>query len=200
MQRYLWIDLETTGLDPTTDFILEVGWIITDYKFEQATKVQSHVIVEPTGDALRTLAQNQFVFDMHRGTGLVDQLVVGRGYSLKHVEKWIMGDIARRTNEGDTWHLAGSSVGFDRGFIEKWMPELAAKLHHRILDVSSLRLLVIAAGLTVDELEIVNQHRAAADIEHSFAYASNLKDMLKNWGNSFDTRGTIPDQSWIEEL
>ena len=188
MQRYLWIDLETTGLDATSDFILEVAWIITDYKFGVPTRTQSYVISEDTGDALRTLDQNKFVTKMHIESGLYGYLFRTGTESIEKVEDYILGDMRRRTNEGDTWHLAGSSVHFDRAFIDNNMPELAAKLHHRILDVSSLKLLAAAVGLKFDLPENVNPHRAANDIEHSLDYAREFRDMLR----TSDTRGTTP--------
>lgn len=42
---YLWIDLETTGLDPDNDRIIEVGWFLSEDCI-QLTQAQS-VLITP---------------------------------------------------------------------------------------------------------------------------------------------------------
>ena len=42
-------------------------------------------------------------------------------------------------SQGDRVVLAGNSVGNDRRFVDKYMPEVAKRLHYRLIDVSSFK-------------------------------------------------------------
>ncbi|MEO7364278.1 MAG: exonuclease domain-containing protein, partial [Candidatus Saccharimonadales bacterium] len=63
--------------------------------------------------------------------------------------------------------LAGNSIHSDRGFIKQWWPQLDLKLHYRMLDVSSLK--IVMQGKYGVEFEKKNSHRAFDDIQASIA-------------------------------
>jgi oligoribonuclease (3'-5' exoribonuclease) len=69
---YLWIDLETTGLDPDNDRIIEVGWFISS-GFEQLTPEQS-VLITPDKIAWELMQQDLFVQTMHTENGLIKDM------------------------------------------------------------------------------------------------------------------------------
>jgi oligoribonuclease len=134
MKDLLWLDLETTGLDPDNDEILMVAASRTD----EAGKMMTSVLttVSPT-KALKDL--DPVVQEMHTRSGLWD-MVCSDGKTAREAEARVFQLIA----PGEKLVLAGNSIHFDRRFIIKHMPALHKVLHYRMLDVSSLK---VAAGV-----------------------------------------------------
>jgi oligoribonuclease len=66
--------------------------------------------------------------------------------------------------------LCGNSVGQDKRFLVRYMPQLNDFLHYRVIDVSTIKVLVKEwYGGSVEPPEKGEQHRALADIEDSIA-------------------------------
>lgn len=170
--NFLFIDLETTGLDPFNDKIVEVAWTTTKGDLRMPMSIFSRTIV-PMGDALQRIYANPVVEEMHRKTGLLDELEHGDVELLSRlprVEEEIVDHLRRRSNEGERWHYVGASVHFDAGFIAHWMPRLAKRMHHRILDTSSLKLALGSMGIELPEPANQNSHRAANDVQEVIDY------------------------------
>lgn len=168
---YLAVDLETTGLEPGVDQILEVAWAPLDAQFNRLAPTQS-MVVEMTPASRALLMQNEYARNMHQANGLIADSLAG-GLPLSVVEKVIQAS-------ADTWVWAepqltvfGSSVHFDLGFIKAHMPDLAKWLHYRCLDVTTLISFARAAGAWQDEDRAI-AHRAADDIDWSIAAAQKI--------------------------
>ena len=73
--------------------------------------------------------------------------------------------------------LAGNSIHSDRAFIKSYWPELDLKLHYRMLDVSSFKILM--QGKYGHVFDKDSNHRAFDDIQASIA---ELQDYIK-WFN-----------------
>jgi len=170
----LWLDLETTGIDPVNDHILEVAWRITNDSLIPWSVTKSHV-VRPSKDAWRQLQQTPFVMDMHVENGLLAHIDADVDLVLlEDVEDEILKDV----NIIDApWMIAGSSAHFDLSFIREHMPRLAEKLSHRTYDVTTLKTLFKSVG-HMDDIRNEGKHRAANDIDNSLAYAWMYRDIL----------------------
>lgn len=137
--RILWLDLEMTGLDPQKDVILEVGAIITDWKFNEIASYHG-IVKQPTLKLKRRLADNAVFWDANPESrdGLLKQNTTGK--SLRVIEKEIIELIDNNFKAGIPVVLAGNSVHMDRRFIIEHWPKFDARLHYRMLDVSAWKL------------------------------------------------------------
>jgi oligoribonuclease len=166
--KYLWIDLETTGLFPDMCHILEVAAVCTD----------SDLLVITRGDWAVSCPEipahcDDFVTDMHAGNGLWSACRES-DLSVEDVEIEILGMVGTRFVDRPI--IAGASVHFDRKFIRRYMPTLDAKLSHRHFDVSTLRMsLEDATGAT---RRSNGAHRAMPDILESISMARDVRSWI----------------------
>lgn len=129
----LWVDLEMTGLDEQTDSILELAAVITDFQLKPLEEF--HRVVYQPDEVLKNM--NDWCKKTHGESGLT--AAVPKGTPLATVEKELLEILGRHFSTSDRIVLAGNSVGNDRRFIDRYMPELAKRLHYRLVDVSSFK-------------------------------------------------------------
>ncbi|MDB5166112.1 MAG: oligoribonuclease [Candidatus Saccharibacteria bacterium] len=166
--KLLWVDLEMTGLDAQNDVILEVAAIVTDFDFKVLDKYEA--VIWQSDEALER--GNEWAKQQHASSGLLERVrMAGRP------ESDVTHELAAFVNAhfGDEPAiLAGNSIHNDRIFIKRWWPEVEDLLHYRMLDVSSLKIIMQAKyGVPFEKTE---DHRALGDIEASIA---ELKFYLK---------------------
>lgn len=128
----VWIDLETTGLDPRKDAICEIAVIVTDDDLNTLATYAS-VVKTPKRKVRR---MDDFVVGMHTKSGLLADLPKATK-SLKAIEAEVIALLDEAGVEKRAL-LGGNSVHFDRGFINNQMPALANKFSHQHLDVSAI--------------------------------------------------------------
>lgn len=190
---YIMLDLETTGLDPQDDYILEVAWTIVDKleDFDPANQVFSYLIDQkvlgdlPFGKRFKRI--DPVVQKMHTESGLRAALVA------KGTPKWrlniVDAAVADELGEHEGPHyLVGNSIRLDRAFIETHMPLTAASLHYRQLDVTALRLMFEGLGIEIEptvDPSLVG-HRAADDVRASIHQLLDYRDWLKDAVRAFD--------------
>jgi oligoribonuclease len=129
-----WIDLEMTGLDERSDVIIQAALIVTNAELEPLEEFVCDVW-QPE-DALAQMTP--FVREMHERTGLIERVRQSKMH-LAMAEKQLLERVAGWCSYPAT--LCGSSIGYDKRFIDHWMPGLAGYLSYRTIDVSSLKLL-----------------------------------------------------------
>ena len=189
MTMYLWIDLETTGLDPDYDRVIEVGWFLSDHHIK-ITDPQS-VLITPDKIAWELMQQDTFVQTMHTENGLLKDMESFGTILIEDAEDQILEDLDKEA--GDILLiLSGASVHFDRGFIRNWMPRLERRLSHRHMDVSALRLFFDSQGFaSYGEKIRPTVHRALEDVEDTFdlfcRYAELVQELEYGYNNRTDT-------------
>ncbi|TNC46902.1 oligoribonuclease [Mumia zhuanghuii] len=134
MDRLVWIDCEMTGLDLVNDALIEVAAIVTDFDLNPVA-AGIDVVIKPPREALDQM--NDVVTQMHTSSGLLDEL--DAGMALADAEQVVLDYIKQHVPEPGRAPLAGNSVGTDRAFLLRDMPELESHLHYRVVDVSSIK-------------------------------------------------------------
>lgn len=165
-ENLVWIDCEMTGLDVEKDCLVEIAVLVTDSELNILDEGLS-VVIKPREDSLAGMGE--FVTNMHRESGLLDQF--HDGVSLEQAEAKVLEYVKRFAPEARTAPLAGNSIGTDRMFINRYMPNLDSHLHYRNVDVSSIKELVRRwyPKVYFQLPKKSGGHRALADIRESIA-------------------------------
>ena len=131
----VWIDCEMTGLDLTRDKLIEVAVLITDSELNVLDPGMDLVI---SADDADLDGMNDVVVEMHAKSGLTE-LVRASTLTLAEAEQQLLAYIKQFVPDRRTAPLCGNSIGTDRGFLARDMPELDDHLHYRMVDVSSIK-------------------------------------------------------------
>ncbi|WP_298804508.1 oligoribonuclease [uncultured Pseudokineococcus sp.] len=163
-QRIVWIDCEMTGLDLERDALVEVAVLVTDSELEVVGEGLD-VVIAPPPEALEQM--RDVVRDMHTSSGLLEELAAGT--TLEDAQRQVLEHVRALVPEARKAPLAGNSVGTDRGFLARDMPDLVEHLHYRIIDVSSVKELARRwyPRAYFASPEKAGGHRALADIRES---------------------------------
>ncbi len=170
MNKFCFIDLETSGLNPLVDKILEVGCIITNDKLEE---IETYSAVPH--QEIASLQMDSWCFETHTASGLLEE-VAKSTIRLDEIEK-DLDKIMRRHFPVSRAALCGNSINFDKRFIETYMPIVARRLHYRVIDVSSFMLGVsMYHGITIPKTREVTVHRVMPDLRDSIYYLKTYLD------------------------
>lgn len=154
-----------TGLDPQRDALLEIATIITDYDL----RIVAHGPVFAIHQSEARLAgMDAWNRRTHKKSGLLDR-VRGEGVSVEEAERQTLAFVKRYCYVRSA-PLCGNSIGQDRQFLARYMPALEAFLNYRVVDVSSIKILVKEwYGKKLQPPKKKETHRALDDIEESIA-------------------------------
>ena len=160
--RLVWIDLEMTGLDPEKMVIIEIASVITDDNLNVIAEGPNIAINYPD-DILSGM--DEWSMTYHSASGLLDRVRSSR-YNCLQAEKETLKFLQLHCKK-DKSPLAGNSVWQDRRFMARHMPELEGFFHYRIVDVSSIKELVLRWYPTLPPYEKKKSHMALEDIYES---------------------------------
>jgi oligoribonuclease len=132
--RLVWIDCEMTGLDTEADALIEVAALVTDFELNVLGDGVD-VVIKPPVEAVEQM--NDVVRTMHTSSGLLEELEAG--IDLATAEKTVLDYVREHVSEPRKAPLAGNTVGTDRLFLARDMPQLEGFLHYRVVDVSSIK-------------------------------------------------------------
>lgn len=164
--KLIWLDLETTGLDASKEKILEVYAAEADLSapFTITRELVNSTAYFSSGQAEVLERDNPFVHTMHTKNGLLADCARSL-VSVKDIERALLDVVPVIEDRNELPTLAGSTVHFDLGFIRVHMPTLAARLHYRVFDMSSIKMLARALG--AEKWPRAEAHRAKEDVIES---------------------------------
>lgn len=173
-RKFLFIDIETTGLDPERHEMLELGAVLTDDKFNELARFHTYIRTE---SALHEW--DPWSVEQHIKSGLVLRSMKGLCASDAVIE---LGTWAEKAGCDKETQLAGSSIQFDLSFMREVVGDFEEGLKnfsHRRFDLSSFRTLDKLTGANllpkqVDEMPHTALEDIAFDIEHA-------KKLLRIW-------------------
>lgn len=168
----IWIDLEMTGLDTGSDYIIEIATVVTD----------ANLTILAEGPVL-AIHQAEHVLDamdewntrQHGRSGLVERVRMSN-VDEREAERRTLEFLANWVPPGRS-PMCGNSICQDRRFLARCMPELERFFHYRNLDVSTLKELArrwaprVLEGLTKD-----SSHQALSDIHDSIRELQHYRE------------------------
>lgn len=161
----VWLDLEMTGLDADHDVILEIAVIVTNIDLTTIVEGPDLVIHQPQ-DKLQKM--ENIVREMHTKSGLLERVAASK-ISVAAAEKEVMDFIKK--NCAQEIHFAGNTIYQDRTFLKRYMPKLNERGHYRMVDVSTLKILIQSwyPNSTENRFKKSKAHRALEDVRESIA-------------------------------
>lgn len=173
-ENLIWIDLEMTGLIPETDLIIEIATVITDKNLN--ILAQGPVLAVHQSDAALA-AMDEWNQTHHGQSGLIDRVKASaisdaeaQRQTIEFLQQWV---------PANTSPMCGNSIGQDRRFLYRYMPQLEAYFHYRNLDVSTVKELAARwAPQVKDSFTKQTAHQALEDIIESI-------DELKHYRQHF---------------
>jgi oligoribonuclease len=165
-ERLVWLDLEMTGLDLDRHVIVEIAALVTDDDLEPVDDGIDLIVHQPPS-ALAEM--DDFVRNMHTKSGLLPEIEAST-LSLADAGAQVLDYVRGHVAEGSS-PLCGNSIGVDRRFLDRQLPELDRYIHYRSIDVSSFKELcrrwypLVYKGRPGKN----ETHRALADVQESIA-------------------------------
>ena len=173
--KLVWMDLEMTGLDPETDVIIEIATVITDSQLNVIAEGPDLVIKRDPSLFAGMDSWNQ---EHHTKSGLWAAVVsstISEAEAERQTLEFLKKHVALRESP-----LCGNSVWQDRRFLGRYMKQLEAHLHYRLIDVSTLKELGArwhpqrASGFAKKK----NSHRALDDVYESIEELKFYREAL----------------------
>ncbi|MDW6002092.1 oligoribonuclease [Vibrio mangrovi] len=164
-QNLIWIDLEMTGLDPEVHKIIEIATIVTDSELNILAEGPVLAVHQPENELAK---MDEWCVTTHTKSGLVERVRQSQvteedavRLTIQFLEQWVP--------KGES-PICGNSIGQDRRFLVKYMPELEDYFHYRYLDVSTLKELTKRWKPEIlDGFQKQGSHQALDDIRESIA-------------------------------
>ncbi|RSX52671.1 ribonuclease [Bifidobacterium callimiconis] len=144
----LWMDVETTGLDPAAGCLLEIGLMVTSMDGER-TLGSLQEVIHPC-DGVRVTGVDQLrAIRMHMDNNLLAQ-AFATATSLSQAAADCDGFIHEPAWASAVLHPAGTNPDFDlrwiRAKLAVYRPSLLDGVSYRKLDLTGLRLAQLALG------------------------------------------------------
>ena len=165
-----------TGLDPARHVIVEIATLITDDDLRVVAEGPD-IVVKASEEELA--AMDEVVVNMHTRSGLLPAI---------RASETDLADAGRATLEFLRSHIAepgsvplcGNSIGTDRRFLARWLPDIDQFLHYRSIDVSTVKELArrwYPEALSAQPRK-VGSHRAMGDVMESVAELAYYRESI----------------------
>ena len=169
----MWIDLEMTGLDTANHTIVEIAVLMTNSNLEVIDD-GIDLVIHANPDELAKM--DDFVRTMHTKSGLLPQ-IENSTLSLADAGAQVLEYLRARVTERSA-PLCGNSIGVDRRFLDRYLPEVDQYLHYRSVDVSSFKEVCRRWNPSVSKGAPAKKstHRALDDIRESIEEMRYYRD------------------------
>ena len=165
-----------TGLDPDDNVIVEIATIVTDDDLNIVAEGPDLVIHQPENELAK---MRSVVVRMHERSGLTEEIRTST-ISLEDAGAQTLAFLKAHIPEPGSVPLCGNSIGTDRRFLARWLPDIEGFLHYRSVDVSTLK--ELARRWYPEALEQIpskeGTHRALDDIRESIAELRIYRQLL----------------------
>ena len=171
----VFIDIETTGLEPEEGSILEIAAVTTTDDFQIVGQPFSQIVLPNEANWFDSM--DPFVKAMHEKSGLIADIPVN-GLPLKET----MNEFLRWWPKSPNYQtpMCGSSVHFDRAWLKHHAPAIEAQFTYRNLDATSVRFFFEGVKAEVKQPESRKRHRALDDVQDSVrllrVFATHYRD------------------------
>lgn len=183
LDRIAWVDVETTGVDPERDLLLEVALIVTTGNLHELAR-ESLVIAHTAAEIDAALDREDrdpevsaYVRQMHTDNGLLGECQGPWSVSAEEADERL-AHLLGVQSEGERSPLGGCSLWIDRSMVRLHLPLTYELVSHRSVDASCLKLaLVNWAGVEPKRRsrKASNAHRALGDCEDAIKLARSMK-------------------------
>lgn len=129
------MDLEMTGLDPSRHVIVEIATLITDDDLSVVAEGPD-LVIGVGADALAEM--DKVVRTMHTKSGLLEA-IESSTVTLEDAGAATFAFLKEHVPAARTVPLCGNSIGTDRRFLARYLPEIEEWLHYRSVDVSTVK-------------------------------------------------------------
>ena len=171
-QNLVWLDCEMTGLRPEHDKIIEIAVVVTGPKLEP--RIEGPVLVIHQSEA-QLAGMDAWNRGTHGKSGLIDK-VKASSLTEQAAQKIIL-DFLMTYLPSKVSPMCGNSIGQDRRFLAKYMPELEAFFHYRNLDVSTLKELAKRWRPEIyNAFKKHQRHTALADVQESIDEMAHYRE------------------------
>lgn len=174
----IWLDIETNGLCPRNDArIFELAMVATTPDAEyRELGAQSWVVGWDVDDVWLRARLTPEVYAMHTRNNLLHEIPFGQPLAEVEEAACRFAEFFGNPAPGRE-PVAGSSVHFDRGWLELHMPRLMKRFSHRCFDASTLARFARDLGFELPKGEPA--HRALADVRASIQLARDVASAVR---------------------
>ena len=123
-------DYEMTGLNISTESLVEIAVLVTDSELNVIGDGVD-VVIHATEGQLASMSD--FVHEMHTTSGLITEIPIG--ISMSQAEEQILTYLQSAGTEPGKSPLAGNSMSVDRNFILRAMSPANKYPHYRTIEV-----------------------------------------------------------------
>lgn len=168
------MDLEMTGLEPDRHVIVEIATLVTSDELEIIAEGPD-LVIHATDEELAKM--DDVVVRMHTDSGLLGEIRAST-MTLEEAAQQTLEFIRSAVPDSTKVPLCGNSIGVDRRFLAKHLPEIEAALHYRSIDVSTVKELAKRWFPSVygKAPKKAGNHRALDDIRESVAELAYYRD------------------------
>jgi oligoribonuclease len=203
---YIFLDLETTGINPEKDFIIELGAAVVDDDFEIVDE-RNYVFPMSNWIQEKLDGADPIVQEMHTSNHLIAEMnkLAAQGNSLSYgyyrrcLEMVLLEWFSQCGLTAGECPMAGETIHFDRAFLKLHMPVVEEFFHYRDWEVSTLKRATQMWAPNYYRrnpfFEAPSSHRALSDVRMAVEYTRLVRNVFsiseQVWPGQSDAKASI---------